>query len=376
MTKNITRRDWLVGTTAVASGLVFAGAASGQDMSEMMNMGAPISKDNPIRMTNNENPYGINPKAMDVIHEAYKKAHLYNFTIGRRLTKVIADMEGIPQGCVIVGAGSGQFLMAAGVVAGLAGGNLVAPSPTFGSITRYAKNFGAEIIEVPVNEDDLHISLDSTRAAMNDETTTVYLCNPNNPIPSIIEKNALEEFCLEVSKTAMVVIDEAYYEYARDEDFSTMAHLVADNPNIVILRTASKIHGFANVRIGFAFAHPDTLAKLQQFRSSTTSYPAMMGAITSYQDTEYQKFIIDKNYESLEILYEMFEELGLQYIKSNANFTFFHAGRDATEVREKLLEFGILVGRKYRTHPNWVRVSTAKPEEMRYMVEVYKREFG
>ncbi|MBT5186968.1 MAG: histidinol-phosphate aminotransferase family protein, partial [Kordiimonadaceae bacterium] len=301
--------------------------------------------------------------------------HLYNFTMGRKLTNMIADMEGIPQDCVVVGAGSGEFLMASGALCGVKGGDVIVPNPTFGSITRSAAALGANIIRVPV-EEDLTISLTSMKNAMTPDTTCVYLCNPNNPIPSIIEKTSLEEFCLEVSKTAMVVIDEAYYEYVRDDNFSTMAHLVADNPNIIILRTASKIHGFANVRIGFAFAHPDTLKELRTFRSSTTSFPALMGAVVSYEDKEYQKFIVDKNYESLEILYEMFEELGLRYIKSNANFTFFHAGRDAMEVREKLLEYGILVGRRYDTHPDWVRVSTAKPEEMKYLVEVYKREFG
>jgi histidinol-phosphate aminotransferase len=312
---------------------------------------------------------------MEVILDSYKVAHLYNFTMSRKLTDFIAEMENIPKDCVVVGAGSGEFLMAAGALSGVAGGDIIVPDPTFGSITRSASALGANVIKVPVGE-DLSISLEDMRNAITPDTNCVYLCNPNNPIPSIIEKTSLEKFCLEISKTAMVVIDEAYYEYVRDEDFSTMAHLVADNPNIIILRTASKIHGFANVRIGFAFAHPDTLKQLITFRSSTTSFPALMGAVTSYKDKEFQKFIIDKNYESLEILYKMFDELGLRYIKANANFTFFQAGRDATEVREKLLEFGILVGRKYATHPEWVRISTAKPEEMEYLVKVYKHEFG
>jgi histidinol-phosphate aminotransferase len=155
-----------------------------------------------------------------------------------------------------------------------------------------------------------------------------------------------------------------------------MAHLIKDNPNIVVLRTASKIHGFANVRVGFAFAHPDTIRELMKFRSGTTSYPALMGAITSYQDADYQKFVVDKNYESLNILYKMFDELDLPYVNAHANFVYYNAKRDAKEVRDKLLETGILVGRPYEPYKNWVRISTAKPEEMKYLVEVYKRDFG
>ena len=376
MSNTISRRDWLVGTSAAAaSGMFLAGQSSAQDMASMMNMGAPISPENPIRMTNNENPYGINPKAMKVIIEAYKRAHTYNFTTRRELIKVIADMENLPENCIAVGAGSGEYLMAAGALCGIAGGDVIVPHPTFASITRSASALGANIIRVPV-EDDLSISLESMRKAMTKDTTCVYLCNPNNPIPSIIEKTSLEQFCLEVSKKAMLVIDEAYFEYVRDESYSTMAHLVKDNPNIIVLRTASKIHGFANVRIGFAFAHPDTMAKLMTFRSGTTSYPALMGAITSYQDADYQKFVVDKNYESMDILYKLFEDMDMPYVKAHANFVYANAGRDAMEVRNKLLESGVLIGRKYDPFPNWIRISTATPEETQYMADVYRRDFG
>ncbi|HPF45938.1 MAG: aminotransferase class I/II-fold pyridoxal phosphate-dependent enzyme [Alphaproteobacteria bacterium] len=375
MKNNITRREWLVGSSAIAGGLMLGGAATAQEMAQMMNMGAPISKDNPIRMTNNENPYGISPKVMKVIIDAYKLAHTYNFTTGRKLIKVIADIENIPENTIAVGAGSTEYLTAAGALCGIAGGDLIAAYPTYASITRSAQNFGAKLISVPVGG-DMSIDLDAMRKAVTNNTKCIYLCNPNNPIPSIIEKNALEQFCLEMSKKAMIVIDEAYYEYARDPNYSTMAHLVKDNPNIVVLRTASKIHAFANVRIGFAFAHPDTLKELLKFRSNTTSYPALMGAITSYQDKEHQEFIIDKNYESMDILYKMFDDLGMRYIKSNTNFVYADAGQDAQIVHDKLLESGILIGRKFEPFTNWIRISTAKPEETEYFVKVYKRDFG
>ncbi len=371
----LTRRDWLAGSSAVASGLMFSGAANAQEMSDFTAFGEPVTPDNPIRMTNNENPYGINPKAMTAIIESYKRAHTYNFGARREMIQVIAKMENLPEECIAVGAGSGEYLVATGALCGITGGNIVAPFPTFGGILRSARNFGAEIITVPVKE-DMTIDMDGMRNAVNDQTTCIYFCNPNNPIPSIIDKNDLEAFCLEFSKKAMIVIDEAYYEYVRDDNFSTMAHLVKDNPNIVILRTASKIHAFANVRVGFAFAHPETMEKLMMFRSGTASYPSLMGAIASYQDPEYQKFVVDKNYESLEIMYKMFEELGMRYVKAHANFVYAHAGRPATEVRDKLRENGVLIGRAYEPFPEWIRISTAKPEETEYLVKIYKREFG
>mgnify|MGYP000008665999 FL=1 len=375
MTKNVTRRDWLVGTGAVASGLMLGNNVSAQSMSDFSAFGEAVTPENPIRMTNNENPYGLNPKAMKVIIEAYKRAHTYNFTTRRQLIKVIAEMEGISEDHIAVGAGSGEYLVATGALCGITGGDLIAPHPTFGSIIRSARNFGANIISVPV-ADDMSINMDAMRKAITNKTTCIYFCNPNNPIPSIIEKNVLEEFCLEFSKKAMIVIDEAYYEYVRDDSYSTMAHLVKNNKNIVVLRTASKIHAFANVRVGFAFAHPDTLKKLLMFRSGTTTHPSLMGAIESYQDADYQKFVVDKNYESLNILYNMFDELNMPYVNAHANFVYANAGRDANEVRSKLRNSGVLIGRKYDPFPNWIRISTAKPEETEYMVKVYKKEFS
>ena len=284
-------------------------------------------------------------------------------------------MEGISEDHIAVGAGSGEYLVATGALCGITGGDIVAPHPTFGSILRSARNFGANVISVPVAE-DMSIDMEAMRKAITNKTTCIYFSNPNNPIPSIIEKNVLEEFCLEFSKKAMIVIDEAYYEYVRDDNYSTMAHLVKNNKNIVVLRTASKIHAFANVRVGFAFAHPDTLKKLLMFRSGTTTHPSLMGAIESYQDAGYQKFVVDKNYESLNILYKMFDELKMPYVNAHANFVYANAGRDANEVRAKLRNSGILIGRKYDPFPNWIRISTAKPEETEYMVKVYKKEFS
>ena len=305
MKTDITRREWLAGGTALAGSIVASQITSAQTV-PTPNMNP--TPQNPIRAGFNENVYGHSAKAKKVMLEAAEKAHLYDFFSQRNLKEVISKMENLPGDHIAIGNGSTPFLERAAYVCAIQQGKVLTSNPTYGSVPGTARALGVEVITVPVDE-NLSIDLEATRAAMTDDVKLIYFCNPNNPIPSIIEKTSLEEFCLEVSKKAMVVVDEAYYEYVRDDSYSTMAHLVKDNPNIIVLRTASKIHGFASVRVGFAFTHPDTMKKLMAFRSGTTSYPALMGAITSYKDTDYQKFVVDKNYESLEILYKMFEEL-------------------------------------------------------------------
>ncbi|NGX45608.1 MAG: hypothetical protein K940chlam2_00764, partial [Chlamydiae bacterium] len=203
------------------------------------------------------------------------------------------------------------------------------------------------------------------RKAIRTDTTCVYLVNPNNPIPSIIEKNALREFVLEISQDRMVFVDEAYFEFVDNSDYATMMGLVRDgHKNIVVARTASKIHGLAGLRIGFGFAHPGLISEIKIRKTGDVNALGVEAAYASYQDQEFQDFTLRKNKESLAIVEGMHEELGHRYVKSNANFSFFETGRNVNKVRAAFLNEGIMVGRPFPPMLDWLRVSMAKPEEI------------
>lgn len=372
MTTELTRRDWLVGGATVAGSMLVSKIASAQTVP---NPNLNPTPENPIRAGFNENVYGPSLKAKKVMEKAAETAHLYNFFEQRTLNQIISKMEDIPGSHIAIDNGSTPFLEKSVMACAIQQGKVLTSDPTYQSVTGTAKMLGLDIISVPVGE-DLHIDLNAMRSAMTDDVKLVYLCNPNNPIPSIIEKNALKDFCLEMSKRALVVIDEAYYEYVNNPDFQSMKDLVVENKNIMICRTASKIHGFAGVRIGFAFAHPETMRLMTGPFNISLGNVAVAGAIESYQDIEYQTFIKQKNRESMDILEKMFADLGLEYIKSNSNFAFFNAGRPSTEVAEEMLKHGILSGRPFPPFTNWVRMSTVKPEEMQYVADTYRRVFG
>ncbi len=372
MTSKITRRDWLVGGSALAGAIIASNMASAQTVMGINNNPTP---ENPLRASSNENTYGPSIKAQKAMHEASKTAHLYDFRSQFVIKKIISGIENIPEDHIALANGSSPFLEKAGYVAAIQGGAILSPYPTYGSITNTAKSLGVKIIEVPVGE-DMAIDLEAMRAAITDEVKMVYLCNPKNPIPTIIEKIALRKFCIEMSQKAIVIIDEAYYEFVDNPDFSSMVDLVTEHKNIIICRTASKIHAFAGIRMGFAFAHPETLLLVAGRFNLSMSNVAMAGAIASYQDLEYQKFIKQKNKESLEIYYKLFEDLNLPYIKSNTNFTFFNAGRPSTEVADELKKHGILSGRPFKPFTNWVRISTVKPEETKYIADIYRKIYG
>ena len=375
MSTQLTRREWLSGTTATlaASGLMLSASKAGAQTFMAPNINPTAS--NPIRAHLNENVYGPSLKARKAMEDAIDRSHQYAFDAIFQFRDLIAKIEDIAPEYVGVGAGSTVFLEKAAVFSRIDGGAILAPSPTYGDIIRFGKVLGSKVIQVPVG-DDLAINLDAMRQAYTDDVNLIYLCNPNNPIPTILEKDELKDFCNEMSEKATVLIDEAYFEYVDNSNYASMIELVKENKNIIVTRTASKIHAFAGVRIGCCFAHPDTIRRMFGLFTNGLNYTALKGAIESYQDIEYQSFLRGQNKKCLETVNQMFEDLNLPYIKSNANFTFFDAGRPSTEVAEVLKKYHILSGREFKPYSNWVRLTMTKPEEIEYICNAYRKEFG
>jgi len=374
MNPKLSRRNLLFGSAALAGGAVLDRLTGGSSLLGTLNA-QQTGTSVPIRMSSNENPYGPSPKAIQAMVDAFDQSSLYGGVSGQILD-VLSEIEGVPPESITIGSGSGEILEAAAVLASLTPGSLVAPYPTFGQLTRTAEALGTEIINVPVDE-NMHIDLEAMYAAIRPDTRMVYLCNPNNPLPAIIEKKAMEDFVRTVARDRLVFVDEAYYEYVDNPHFSSMMHLVAEGlDNVIVARTASKIHGFAGLRIGFGYGHPDLIRKLNEVITGSVSILTQHAALVAYQDSDFQDFSRAKNKEGMAILEGMYEELGLRYVKSNANFSFFETGVDNDIFRQTMREHGILTGRNFPPFSNWARVSIAKPEEVAYFVQIYKSLYG
>ena len=365
---SISRRQVLLGGGALLGsgmvpGLNLVSSALGEEISRPAYM---------IRAGTNENPWGPSRVAIQAINRSLHMSNQYGGD-RRRLIRLVAGINDVSSDHVAVGTGSGEILKTAALISTLDRGSIVCADPTYHDLVRYAERAGSEIIRVPVDE-GFGTDLGAMRKAIRADTKCVYLVNPNNPIPSIIEKNALREFVLEVSQDRMVFIDEAYFEFVEDPNYATMMDLVRDgHQNIIVARTASKIHGLAGLRIGFGFAHPDLISEINNRKTGNINVLGLDAAYASYRDEEFQKFTLRKNNESLAIVEGMHEELGHRYVKSNANFTFFETGRDVREINAAFRKEGIMVGRPFPPMLDWLRVSMAKPEEMRYFVQTYKK---
>lgn len=356
----------LVGASLIPGSNIIRGAF-GEDLAK---------PDYMIRMGTNENPWGPSRPALQAIVDSIKMSNLYGGN-RRALGELLAEINNIPTDHIAMGTGSGEILKTAGMLISMEKGSVVCADPTYHDLVRYAETAGSEIIRVPVDPETLATDLDGMYKAIRRDTKCVYLVNPNNPIPSIIEKNALREFVLEVSKDRMVFIDEAYFEFVDNPNYASMMDLVRDgHNNIIVARTASKIHGLAGLRIGFGFAHPDLTQRINDAKTGGLNVIGINAAIASYKDQEFQDFTIRQNRESLDIAEGMFDELGHRYVKSNANFTFVYTGRDIREVNQEFRAENIMVGRPFPPMTDWMRVSMAKPDEMRYFAQVYRKLLG
>ena len=371
MTNDISRRDWLRGGSALALAMVVGSRAHAQNMAVP---GFVPTADTPIRLGTNENPYGLSRTARNAIIQMFDHAHEYGRGRRMELTQVLSEMEGCDPKNITFSGGSGEILKTLGLITAVEGGRVLTAEPTYHDLTRYAERRGVPVTRVPVDE-NMTIDLDAMRAAYTDDVSLIYLVNPNNPLPTIMHKEKLKEFCLEMSKKCLIFIDEAYHEYVNNPDYETMLPLAVANENIMVARTASKIHGFAGVRLGIAYSTEKWINKLREFMTGSTNQLAIAGAVASYQDTETQDFCRRKNQESLAITYALFDKHNVNYVKSNANFVFFETGIEAPEVRKMFREHGVAVARPFPPFTKWCRVSMGKPEDMEYFSQVYEKLF-
>ena len=377
---NLSRRQVLLGGGAiVGAGLVpVISATTGSSAFNLIStaLGANIAKpDQPIRMSSNENPYGPSRVALQAIAENIHLTNRYTADPAN-LIKVIANINNISPDHVMTGTGSSEILNVAGMLVGLRQGSVVCADPTYQSLLDYSQNAGVEIIRVRVAE-GLNADLDGMRKAVRSDTNMMYIVNPNNPIPTVIEKNEMKKFVLEQAEDRLVFVDEAYHEYVDNPDYESMIGLVAaGHNNIIVSRTSSKIHGLAGMRVGFGFAHPDLINEMKMRRTGQETVLGLAAAYASYLDMEFQDFSRRKNKESLAIVEGMCDDLGVRYAKSNTNFTFIETGVENAVVQEMMLKEGIMTGRLFPPFTTWSRVSMSTPEDMQYFVQVFRKLFA
>jgi histidinol-phosphate aminotransferase len=323
-----------------------------------------------IKLASNENPLGPSPRAMGAMHDALGKGHLYPDGGGFCLCKAVAKKIGLAPENVILGNGSNEVLEFLGHAFLNPGDDVVTSQYAFIVYKLIATSFGARTIEVPSS--DYQQDLDGILAAITPKTRLIFVPNPNNPTGTLLSQRAIDDFMSRITENVIVVFDEAYFEFL-DRPPDTL-QFVREGRNIVVLRTFSKIHGLAGLRIGYAIAPADLVRVLHKTRQPfNVNSIAQIGALAALEDDEHlqeTKRVID---EGRAYLHQQFSKMKIPFVPGTANFVMVKVG-DGQTIFEKLLRQGIIV-RPLRGYslPEWVRISIGTMEENKKLVAALKK---
>jgi len=313
-----------------------------------------------IKLASNENPLGPSPKAIEAMKAAAENVHIYPDGGGYKLRNAIAEKFDLRRDNVILGNGSNEIIELIGHGFLNPGDNVIVAEHAFVVYKLMATLFGADTIEIP-DPGFVH-DLDAMAAAITPKTKKVFIANPNNPTGTMVDEEAIDRFMDKVPDHVMVIFDEAYYEFLHEPP-NTLKY-VREGRNVVIMRTFSKIQGLAGLRIGYGLTTPEIAAVLQKCRQPfNTNAIAQAGALAGLQDDEHQQNTRDLNDEGLQFLHESFEEMGLEFVPSVANFVLVKVG-DGDAVFQKMLEKGVIIRamRGYKL-PEWIRISVGTMEQ-------------
>src|SRR5262245_10258338 len=220
------------------------------------------SKSTLLKLDGNENPYGPSPAARQAILASVGAAPRYADETITTLTNQLAAHEGVAPSQIVIGAGSGELLKMAGLLAvSTPSAEVVASRPTYEELPVFAQTLGLKVHWVAPDTDHRH-DLSAMRGAITPLTRLVYVCNPNNPTGTAVTRDALATFIRSVPVSCTVIVDEAYMDLVDQPGVATVATRVNDVPNMAVLRTFSKLHGLAGLRIGYAIAPPELAARL------------------------------------------------------------------------------------------------------------------
>ena len=331
-----------------------------------------VHPDSIIKLASNENPLGPSPKAIDAMRATLENAQLYPDGGSFYLREALAARLGFTPENIILGNGSNEVIEFLGHAFLHRGDDVITSEYAFIAYKLIATLFGARTIEArSANyEQDLDAMLD----AITPKTRVIFVANPNNPTGALISQRKIDKFMSRLPENIIVVFDEAYFEFL-DNPPDTLQH-VREGRNIVVLRTFSKIHGLAGLRIGYGVARSDLIAVLDKTRQPfNVNSIAHAGALAAFKDEAHQhetKRVVD---EGRAYLQEQFAAMKLHFVPGAANFIMVKVG-DGAAVFQKLLARKIIVRPLKSYHlPEWVRISVGTMEQNKQCIAALKEIF-
>nr|WP_157282679.1 histidinol-phosphate transaminase [Paenibacillus assamensis] len=325
-----------------------------------------------VKLASNENPYGCSVQVKQALEAEMSKLSLYPDGASLKLKQAVAEQLQVSSEQLIFGAGSDDIILMICRAFLTVNDESIVADQTFPQYKHNADIEGARTIEVPLKEGK-H-DLEGMLAAITDRTKIVWICNPNNPTGTIVTKEELITFMSQVPTHVLVALDEAYCEYVTDASYPNSLELIAKYPNLVALRTFSKIHGLASLRLGYGIGQPEVIRSINQVREPfNTSRFAQAAGIAAIQDQEYVSQCKQWNAEGLRYLQEQCERLELRTMPAHGNFIMIEVPTLGKVMFEQLVSKGIIVRAGFRHYPNAIRVTVGSREQNEAFIQAIEQ---
>jgi histidinol-phosphate aminotransferase len=357
----VDRRQWLAALGLAVGGLGTSrllGAPRGAQSA------IPANEGGIARLSLNENPLGPAPGVIAALDR--ERANLCRYT-GKELDALltaIAAREEIPREQIILG----EILEPLGThlsLQGGPGGEFVYSDPGYTALIDAAVAVGGRAVAVPLNS-RLENDLPALAARVNERTRTLYLVNPHNPTGIVTDADELRSFARSLARRTLVIVDEAYLEFADRFAQRTLTDMVRAGQNVIVFRTFAKVYGLAGLDIGYGLV-PAPIARTLSARGANNPHLfnrlAVAAAAASLKDADYVARVTRQVAGEREKWVQLFNELKVRHTPSSANFVFFETGLPHAQFSGAMLQEGVEIGHLFPPYDRWARVSLGLPQE-------------
>ncbi len=334
-----------------------------------------------IKLDSNENPFGPSARAVDAMRKVLNAAKSYPDDDCSQLRHRLAEHHGLPADQVLVAAGSTALLSLLCRTLLEPGLNAVTSERSFIVYSMAVRVAGARLVEAPMRSGEESFDLDAILAAIDANTRIAFLANPNNPTGTMVEADIVERFLTRVPGHVVVVLDEAYYEFAlhfaalRRVTYSNSLNYVRQRASVVVLRTFSKAHGLAGLRIGYGLGPAELFGYCARMRDTfSVSSVAQTAALAAIDDRDHIQRAVENNAAQSQVLAQGLSELGYRAVPTSANFLFCDLSADAAAFANRLQDEGVAVRPLgLWGAPNCIRVTIGTPEQNQAFLQAARR---
>ncbi len=293
-----------------------------------------------VKLASNENPLGPSPKAVEAMRAAAEGVNRYPDGSSFRLREALSRRLGIEPNQLVFGTGADEVI---GLIAKSflgPGDEAVFAWPSFAMYPIAVNGMGATPVPVPLDANLVH-DLPAMAAAIGERTLVILVCNPNNPTGTSVGAEIFDRFAAALPEGVILVVDEAYFEYVRRDDFPDSLGWVSRRPGTAVLRTFSKIYGLAGLRVGYGVMDPELAGYLERARHPfNVNLLGETAALAALDDHEHVERTLRVNREGAGILARELEALGIEVWPTDANFLLAKTGAGSYEL---LLREGVIV---------------------------------